>query len=172
MDNPLVRIEPGLFIWTIITFLVLLAVLAKFVWKPLIEALNRREEKIRKSLEDAEKAQERMEKIQKEAEEVMTKARHEAQAILEDGKVIAQKVKDEIVADAKEKAESQVQNAKIQIDAEKEKAIGEIKGDVIDISLQVAEKLIKRNISKEDNYELIQDSLKKVGTEGEGRAES
>jgi F-type H+-transporting ATPase subunit b len=172
MDNPLVRIEPGLFIWTIITFLVLLAVLAKFVWKPLIEALNRREEKIRKSLEDAEKAQERMEKIQKEAEEVMTKARHEAQAILEDGKVIAQKVKDEIVADAKEKAESQVQNAKIQIDAEKEKAIEEIKGDVIDISLQVAEKLIKRNISKEDNYELIQDSLKKVGTEGEGRAES
>ena len=172
MDNPLVRIEPGLFIWTIITFLVLLAVLAKFVWKPLMEALNRREEKIRKSLEDAEKAQERMEKIQKEAEEVMTKARHEAQAILEDGKVIAQKVKDEIVADAKEKAESQVQNAKIQIDAEKEKAIEEIKGDVIDISLQVAEKLIKRNISKEDNYELIQDSLKKVGTEGEGRAES
>ncbi len=113
-----------------------------------------------------------MEKIQKEAEEVMTKARHEAQAILEDGKVIAQKVKDEIVADAKEKAESQVQNAKIQIDAEKEKAIEEIKGDVVDISLQVAEKLIKRNISKEDNYELIQDSLKKVGTEGESRAES
>ncbi|HJL84799.1 MAG TPA: ATP F0F1 synthase subunit B, partial [Candidatus Marinimicrobia bacterium] len=78
----------------------------------------------------------------------------------------------EIVADAREKAESQVQNAKIQIDAEKEKAIEEIKGDVVDISLQVAEKLIKRNISKEDNYELIQDSLKKVGTEGEGRAES
>ena len=75
MDNPLVRIEPGLFIWTIITFLVLLAVLAKFVWKPLIEALNRREEKIRKSLEDADKAQDRMEQIQKEAEEVMAKAR-------------------------------------------------------------------------------------------------
>lgn len=172
MDNPLVRIEPGLFIWTIITFLVLLAVLAKFVWKPLMEALDRREERIRKTLEDADKAQERMEQIQKEAEEVMAKARHEAQAILEDGKVTAQKVKDDIIADAREQAESQVQNAKIQIEAEKEKAIEEIKGDVIDISLQVAEKLIKRNISKEDNFELIQDSLNKVGTEGESRAES
>jgi len=159
MDNPLVRIEPGLFIWTIITFLVLLAVLAKFVWKPLMEALDRREERIRKSLEDADKAQERMEQIQKEAEVVMSKARHEAQAILEDGKVTAQKVKNDIIADAREQAESQVQNAKIQIEAEKEKAIEEIKGDVIDLSLQVAEKLIKRNISKEDNFELIQDSL-------------
>jgi F-type H+-transporting ATPase subunit b len=86
--------------------------------------------------------------------------------------VTAQKVKDDIIADAREQAESQVQNAKIQIEAEKEKAIEEIKGDVIDLSLQVAEKLIKRNISKEDNFELIQDSLKKVGTEGESRSES
>ncbi len=172
MDNPLVRIEPGLFIWTIITFLALLAVLAKFVWKPLTEALERREEKIRKSLEDADKAQERLEQIQQEAEEVIAKARHEAQVVLEDGKATAQKVKDNIVSDAKEKAEALVQSAQKKIKIEKERAIDEIKGDVIDLSLQVAEKLIKRNISKEDNLALIQDSLKKVGTEGENRAES
>ncbi len=148
MDNPLVRIEPGLFIWTIITFLVLLAVLAKFVWKPLMEALNRREEKIRKSLEDADKAQDRMEQIQKEAEEVMAKARYEAQAILEDGKVTAQKVKDEIVADAREKAESQVQNAKIQIDAEKEKAIEEIKTLLLGVIEARGKVLLSMNVSE------------------------
>lgn len=172
MDNPLVRIEPGLFIWSIITFLVLLAVLAKFVWKPLLEALTRREEKIRKSLEDADLAQQRLEQVQQEAEEILAKARQDAQSVFEGTKVNAQKVKDEIIAAAKDKAEALVQNAKTQIQAEKDRAVQEIKGDVIDLSLKVAEKLLKRNISKEDNLALIQDSLNKVGAIREDRAES
>jgi len=61
MNNPLVQLDPGLFVWTILTFLLLLFVLAKFAWKPLLKMLNDREELIRSSLEDAEKAKEKLE---------------------------------------------------------------------------------------------------------------
>ena len=63
MNNPLVQLDPGLFVWTILTFLLLLFVLAKFAWKPLLKMLNDREELIRSSLEDAEKAKEKLEKL-------------------------------------------------------------------------------------------------------------
>ena len=66
MNNPLVQLDPGLFVWTILTFLLLLFVLAKFAWKPLLKMLNDREELIRSSLEDAEKAKEKLEKLNAE----------------------------------------------------------------------------------------------------------
>ena len=63
MDNPLVQLDPGLFVWTILTFLLLFALLAKFAWKPLLKALSEREEKIRSSLEQAEEAQQKLEQL-------------------------------------------------------------------------------------------------------------
>ena len=82
MDSPLVQLDPGLFVWTILTFLLLLAVLAKFAWKPLLKMLKDREELIRSSLEDAEKAQTELAKLNAEGEKIINKARAEAQEIL------------------------------------------------------------------------------------------
>ena len=67
MDNPLVRLDPGLFLWTIATFLVLLALLTKFAWKPLLEALDSRQQAIKKSLDDAQQARQEMERLKQEA---------------------------------------------------------------------------------------------------------
>jgi len=67
MNNPLIQPDPGLFIWTIVTFLVLLALLAKFAWRPLLQALESRQERIRKSLEDAERARQELERLQQDA---------------------------------------------------------------------------------------------------------
>ena len=93
MNNPLVQLDPGLFVWTILTFLLLVFVLAKFAWKPLLKMLQDREDMIRSSLEDAEKAKSELERLNEESEAIMAKARSEAQSILADGKAAAEKVK-------------------------------------------------------------------------------
>lgn len=160
--NPLVKIDPGLFIWTIVTFLVLLGLLAKFVWNPLLSALQNRENRIKKSLEDAEKAQHELERVQAESEIIVSKARAESQTIISEGKAASTKMNDEMMLQAKEKANSIVEDAKKQIDLEKEKAISSIKSEVVELSLMAAEKLLRRNLSTEDNRSLVEESLKEI----------
>jgi F-type H+-transporting ATPase subunit b len=162
MNNPLVQLDPGLFLWTILTFLVLLGVLAKFAWNPLLKILKDREEFIRSSLDDADKARAELERLNSEGEDIVNKARSVAQTILSEGKAAASKLKDETLNAAKDQAKSILSDAKKQIRIEKDKAIEEIKSEVVDLSLSVATKLIKKNISREDNQALIDDSMENV----------
>ncbi len=162
MDNPLVQPDPGLFLWTILTFLVLLVLLAKFAWKPLLALLDRREEMIRQSLDDAEKAKHELQRLQQESKEILSKARVEAQSILAKSRSQAEKLKGELRQEAKVQADSILRDAEKQIQVETEKAIAVIKNEVVDLSLLVASKLLRRNLSKEDNQSLIEESLKQV----------
>jgi len=162
MDNPLVQPDPGLFLWTILTFLVLLVLLAKFAWKPLLALLDRREELIRQSLDDAEKAKQELQRLQQESKEILSKARVEAQSILAKSRSEAEKLKGELRQEAKGQADSILRDAEKQIQVETEKAIAVIKNEVVDLSLLVASMLIKKNLSKEDNQSLIEESLKQV----------
>jgi F-type H+-transporting ATPase subunit b len=142
--------------------LVLLGVLAKFAWNPLLKMLRDREELIRSSLDDAEKARAELERLNSEGEDIVNKARSGAQTILSEGKAAASKLKDETLNAAKDQAKSILSDAEKQIRIEKDKAIEEIKSEVVDLSLSVATKLIKKNISREDNQALIDDSLENV----------
>ena len=162
MNNPLVQLDPGLFVWTILTFLLLLTVLAKFAWKPLLKMLKDREELIRSSLEDAEKAKKKLERLNAEGEAIINQARSEAQSILSEGKTAAAKLKDETLDVAKEQAKQIASEAEKQINIEKDKAIAEIKSEVVNLSMSIAEKLINKNISPEDNKALIDESLSSV----------
>ena len=162
MDNPLVQPDPGLFLWTILTFLVLLVLLAKFAWKPLLALLDRREEMIRLSLDDAEKAKQELQRLQQESKEILSKARVEAQSILAKSRFEAEKLKGELRQEAKVQADSILRDAEKQIQVETEKALAVIKNEVVDLSLLVASKLIKKNLSKKDNQSLIEESLQQV----------
>lgn len=162
MDNPLVQLDPGLFIWTILTFLTLLFLLAKFAWKPLLAALEDRENKIKNSLEDAEKAKAELERINVKSEEIIAKARSEAQSIRVEAKAATERIKADLKAKAEEDSKKIREEAEKQIRVEKDKAINEIRQEVVDLSLAVAEKVIKKNLSKEDNQGLIEDSLKNL----------
>ena len=160
--NPLVALTPGLYIWTIITFLLLLYVLAKFAWKPLLKMLEDRENLIKSSLKDAEKAKLELESLTQESEAITAKARSEAQSILAESKSAAEKVKEDTIAKAKEHAIKIRDDAKKQIEVEKDKAISDIKQEVVNLTLSVAEKLINKNLNDADNKSLIEESLKKV----------
>ena len=160
--NLLTQVTPGLYIWTIITFLLLFYVLARFAWKPLLNMLEERENLIKSYLDDAEKARQELEKINSESEVIISQARSEAQSILSDGKAAAEKIKDDTIAKAKDEASKIREDAKHQIQVEKDKAITDIKKEVVDLSISVAEKLINKNISEQDNSSLIEESLKKI----------
>ena len=161
-QNPLVKLDPGLFIWTVLTFLLLLTVLAKFAWKPLLSMLDDRQRSIEDSLLSAEKARQELEGINKKSEAIISKAKTEAQSIVTDAKSAAEKLKEDIVAKANQEADGQLEKAKNQIGVEKNKALLEIRKEVVDLSINVAEKIIKKNISIDDNAAIIDESIEKL----------
>jgi F-type H+-transporting ATPase subunit b len=162
MDNPLVQPDPGLFIWTIVTFLVLLALLAKFAWKPLLEALESRQNAIRKSLDDAARAAAELERLQKESARTISSARVEADAIITRSRADAERLREEMRQKARLEAEAVVKNAERQIQLETARALQQIRHEAVDLSVSIASKLIQRNLSKEDNERLIEEALRQV----------
>ncbi len=162
MDNPLVQPDPGLFIWTILTFLVLLTLLAKFAWKPLLEALETRQQGIRKALDDAQAAKQELERLEQESAQMMRKARAEAEALITQSRADADRLREEIRQKAKADAEGIMRNAERQIQLETGRALQQIRSEAVDLSVMIASKIIQRNITKEDNERLIADALTQV----------
>ena len=162
MDNPLLRPDPGLFIWTIITFLVLLTILAKFAWGPLLRALESRQESIRKSLDDAQAARQELERLQQESAQIIRQARVDAESIIAQSRTDAGRLREEMRQKAKSEADAIVKNAERQIQLETTRALQQIRHEAIDLSVMIASKIIQRNLSKEDNERLIEDALRQV----------
>jgi len=164
MDNPLVRLDPGLFIWTIATFLVLLTLLTKFAWKPLLQALESRQEAIRKSLDDAQQARQEMERLKQEAAHIIRQGRIEAESIISQSRSDAERLRGEMRQKAKADSDAIVKNAERQIQLETARALQQIRHEAIDLSVMIASKIIQRNISREDNDKLIAEALEQVET--------
>ncbi len=162
MDNPLVQVDPGLFIWTIVTFLVLLTVLAKFAWRPLLDALETRQNAIRKSLDDAQQAKGELERLNAESARIIQQARIDADAIVSQSRVDGDRLREEIRAKARTEADHIVKNAERQIQLETSRALEQIRREAVDLSVMIASKIIQRNLSKEDNQRLIDEALNRV----------
>lgn len=162
MDNPLVQPDPGLFIWTIATFLVLLFLLQRFAWKPLLDALENRQETIRKSLDDADQAKAELQQVQEESNRIVAKARVDADAIITASRADALKLQEELRAKARLEAEGIIKNAEREIQQQTNQSLAQIREEAVDLSLSIASKLIQRNLSKKDNQTLIQDTLKQI----------
>ena len=162
MNNPLVQVDPGLYVWTILTFLVLLTLLAKFAWGPLLQALAAREETIRKALGDAEKARQELERLNQESDAIIRKARVEGESIVGASRAYAERLRSELREKARAEADGILKNAERQIQLETARALEQIRREAADISVAIASKLIQRNITKEDNERLIEDALKQL----------
>ena len=162
MNNPLVQLDPGLYIWTIVVFLALLGLLAKFAWRPLLEALENRQESIRRSLDDAAKAKQELERLQVESQRILAAARSEAEAIVARTREDAGRLREEMRTKAQQEAANIVKNAQKQIELETTRALQQIRHEAIDLSVQIASKLLQRNVSKEDNERLIEETFKQL----------
>jgi F-type H+-transporting ATPase subunit b len=164
MDNPLVQTDPGLFIWTIVTFLVLLTLLAKFAWGPLLEALETRQNAIRKSLDDAQQAKEELERLHVESTQIIQRARMDAETIISQSRSDGDRLREELKQKARAEADHIVKNAERQIQLETSRALEQIRHEAIDLSVMIASKIIQRNLSREDNEQLIDEALRQVET--------
>jgi F-type H+-transporting ATPase subunit b len=162
MDNPLVQPDPGLFIWTILTFLVLVALLARFAWRPLLEALERRQAAIAQSLDDAQRARQELERLQRESAQMMAAARTEGEAIIARSRSDAEALREELKQKARSEAATIVKNAERQIQLETARAIQQIRHEAVDLSVAIASKILRRQVSREDNEALIQEALKQA----------
>ena len=160
--NPLVQPDPGLFIWTIVTFLVLVGLLAKFAWRPLLDALEDRRATIARSLEDAQKARQELERLQRESARILAEARAEADTILARTREDANRFRDELKARAQAEAANVVKNAERQIELETARALQQIRAEAVDLSVMIASKIIQRNLTREDNERLIDEALRQV----------
>jgi F-type H+-transporting ATPase subunit b len=162
MDNPLLQLDPGLFIWTILTFLALLAALAKFAWRPLLQALDQRQESIRKSLDDAAQARQELERLHQESAQIIAKARADADTVIAKSRADADRLREDMKSKARADAEGITRNAERQIQLETHRALQQIRHQAVDLSVMIASKIIQRNLSKEDNERLINEALKQV----------
>ena len=160
--NPLVQPDPGLFIWTIVTFLVLLYLLSRFAWKPLLRALEERQTSIRQSLDDADKAKQELAQVQAESSRIVQQARSEADAIIANSRADAARLQEELAEKAREQAKGIIENAQKEIQQQTDSSLAQIREEAVDLSLMIASKLIRRNISREDNDQLIEEALKQI----------
>jgi len=159
----LVTPEIGLVFWTTLSFLILLFLLGKFAWKPILGAINEREINIENALMKAEAAKEEMARLTSENESLLRDARAERDVILQE----ARKLKDKIVGDAREAAQEEgakmIEKARIEINMQKALAIADVKNQVASLSLEIAEKVLRKQFedaSKQD--ELVTELLKEV----------
>jgi F-type H+-transporting ATPase subunit b len=164
--NPLVRPDPGLFIWTILTFLVLLTLLTRYAWRPLLTALHNRQERIRQSLEEARAAGDERERLKREAAEIMRQARLEADALITSSRADGERVREEIKQKARAEAASIVAAAERRIELEASRARQQVRQEAADLSIMIASKLIRRNLSPDDNRALIDEVIGSVGEGG------
>ena len=150
----------GLFFWQIIIFVLLLLLLRKFAWKPILNAVNERETGIKNALDAAEKAKLEMQKLQADNEKLLQEARAEREVMMKE----AREIKAKMIADAKEEAKAEadktIAQAQVAIESEKKSAIAELKQQVASLSLEIAEKVVKNELSdKEKQLKLVDEML-------------
>ncbi|PTD13931.1 F0F1 ATP synthase subunit B [Flavobacterium columnare] len=153
----------GLFFWLIVILTILIVLLAKFAWKPIMESIETREEGIRSALQAAENAKKEMQELQANNERILNEARAERDTMIKE----AREIREKMIAEAKEDAQAQgsrlIEQAKASIESEKNAAMAELKMQVSTLSLQIAEKILKDQLSSNDSQvKLVEKMLDEV----------
>ena len=153
----------GLVFWTTLCFAILLWILGKFAWRPILASINEREKSIESALAMAEAAKEEMARLTSENDELLKQARIERDAILREAK----KVKDQIISEAKDAANAEgnrmIERARLEIESQKALAVAEVKNQVATLSIAIAEKILRKQFEDQHKQDqLVTDLLKEV----------
>lgn len=155
----LITPEFGLVFWTLITFLVLLFILRKFAWNPILGAVSERENGIKKALASADKARQEMENLQADNQKILKEARAEREAMLKEARELKNKMIDDAKVEAKDQANKLVAQAQAAIETEKKVAIADLKAQVADLSISIAEKVLGEELSNKGKQEKLVESM-------------
>lgn len=153
----------GLIIWQTFVFLLLVLLLARFAWKPILSSLKEREQSIQSALDTAEKARAEITRLQADNEKLLKEAREERDKILKEAREAANRMKEEAQLDAKKAADKIIDDARAAIQIEKQAAMKDVRTQVAMFSLQVAERLMKKNLSTDKaQKELVEEFIKDI----------
>ena len=159
----LVTPDIGLIFWTTISFAILYFILAKFAWKPILGAVTERVKSIKDALSAAQKAKEEMANLKADNEKILNEAKLQRESLLKEAREIKSKIIADAESEATEKANKLIESAKTAIENEKSAAMKELKNTVVDLSLDIAEKLLSKELAdKSKQVENIQDILDKT----------
>ena len=159
----LVTPDVGLLFWTFISFAILFFVLKKFAWKPIVGTVNDREQSIKDALASAENAKKEMQNLTADNERILKEARAERDAMMKDAREIKESMLAEAKEDAKGEASKIIASAQATIESEKQAAISDIKKQVAELSVGIAEKVVRKELANDDDQsQLIEQLLKEV----------
>lgn len=159
MEKLLGEFSVGLFFWQTLLFVALVLLLKKFAWKPILDAVNEREQGIKDALDSAEQAKQEMANLQADNEKLLKEARAERDAMLKEARDIKNKMINDAKEEAKVEADKMVAQAQVAIDSEKKAAIADLKNQVASLSLEIAEKVVKENLSNDDKQQKLVKNL-------------
>ena len=154
--------DATMLILTWVTFFLLLAVLHKFAWKPILAALDQREKDIQKSVENADKLKEELANMENRIKQKMAEAEDQGKRIIEESKKAAGEAARHIQSMAKEESKILLENARQEINEEKEKAQADLRLESAEIAVKLAEKILEENLDKEKNKRIINEYLKET----------
>lgn len=157
------KAEPGLIIWTLISFFLLLILLAKLAYPPILKGLKKREETIQQQLEEAKKTKQEAVALLEDYRQQLSEARAEAQRIINEGKELGENMRKEIIQKAQQESNQIVKRAQEEIELQKQKAILELQERIADLSIMAASKVIQKSLNAEDHRRLVEEYVSKVG---------
>ena len=157
MEKLLEEFSLGLFFWQAVLFLLLVFLLKKFAWKPILDSVNEREEGIKNALDSAEKAKLEMENLHADNQKLLKEARTEREMMLKEAREIKNKMIEDAKGEAQDQANKMIQQAQAAIEGEKKAAMAELKNHVASLSLEIAEKVVRNELSNKDKQlELVE----------------
>jgi len=152
-------INPGVSVWTLVVFGLLLVALARWAWPQILKAVEERERKIQAQIEAAEKANQDAQRVLAEYQQKLAAAKDEAQELLAAGRAAGEKVREDIMARARAEHEELIGRARREIEAEREKAVADLRREAVELSLAAAGKVIEKNLDTEADRRMVQDYL-------------
>ncbi len=155
MEKLLGEFSVGLFFWQTVLFVLLVLLLKKFAWKPILDAVNEREQGIKDALDAAEQAKQEMANLQSDNEKLLKEARAERDAMLKEARDIKNKMINDAKDEAKVEADKMVAQAQAAIESEKKAALVDLKNQVASLSLDIAEKVVKENLANDDKQQKL-----------------
>ena len=158
-------LRPGLTIWTAITFLLLVVLLSKFAWGPIVKMLDERERTIREAIEQAKKERAEAERMLAEQIASLQAAQREAAALAQRSKQDVEALRADLTAKARKEADDLVASARTQIQAEKAKALAELKGQVVDLAIDAARRLIQSSLDEKAQRALVEEYISQLPTD-------
>ena len=160
--DALLKPDIGLMFWTIVNFLILAFLLAKFAWKPLLKSLKEREDKISNDVASAQQAKNEAQRIQKELEARLDSIAKESSAKLKEAAALGAKEREAILSAAKAEAHTLINQARAEIEAQTEKAVEAVKKEVINTTMLAVKKVIAKEADAQTNAKLVEDLLKDI----------